>query len=246
MFIMRAEIPSLPKPRDKYVVKAHPNPNDTGKRGRTVYQVFHRANADCGLELICEYSRNYDLLQTFEPFRQGDREFALISQNYSRTAVLDLLSGEIVAEEGSERGDFCPVGFYVPDWWDVHSGSIVPGCERWTGDYEWQKGDFGFVWGCIWGDDSTWKVQHLDLSRIAHGEIVRRERYGYVELETSDYRSPCFEPDLAPPANSTPPQFIKVAQRQGIAEVTFAVPMKFDLQSGEPEDWRRVRVKKME
>lgn len=109
------EIPSLPKPRDKYVVKAHPNPSETGKHGRTVYQVFRRTGATGCLELTCEYSRNYDLLQTFEPFRQGDREFALISQYYSRTAVLDLGTGDIVAEEPAERAGFCPVGFYVPD-----------------------------------------------------------------------------------------------------------------------------------
>jgi hypothetical protein len=54
------------------------------------------------------------------------------------------------------------------------------------GDYEsgWVKypPDHGFVAGCIWGDDSSWKIQHLDLSRVEEGIIERDERFGYVPL----------------------------------------------------------------
>lgn len=41
---------------------------------------------------------------------------------------------------------------------------------------------FGFVAGCVWGDDSSWKVQYLDLSRAAEGFLRRDDRFGYVEL----------------------------------------------------------------
>ena len=41
---------------------------------------------------------------------------------------------------------------------------------------------FGFVAGCIWGDDSSWKIQFLDLSKAAEGKITRDERFGYIEL----------------------------------------------------------------
>jgi hypothetical protein len=41
---------------------------------------------------------------------------------------------------------------------------------------------FGFVAGCIWGDDSSWKLQYLDLSQAAQGTIGREERFGYLEL----------------------------------------------------------------
>lgn len=44
---------------------------------------------------------------------------------------------------------------------------------------------FGFVAGCIWGDDSSWKVQYLDLSRAAEGVLRRDERFGYLELPDS-------------------------------------------------------------
>ena len=41
---------------------------------------------------------------------------------------------------------------------------------------------FGFVAGCIWGDDSSWKLQYLDLSRAAEGVLKRDDRFGYVPL----------------------------------------------------------------
>ncbi|VAW32662.1 hypothetical protein MNBD_CHLOROFLEXI01-1939 [hydrothermal vent metagenome] len=41
---------------------------------------------------------------------------------------------------------------------------------------------FGFVSGCFWGDDSSWKVQVLDLSQAAKGIISREERFGYLPL----------------------------------------------------------------
>ena len=41
---------------------------------------------------------------------------------------------------------------------------------------------FGFVAGCIWGDDSSWKIQFLDLSEADKGMLKREERFGYIEL----------------------------------------------------------------
>lgn len=41
---------------------------------------------------------------------------------------------------------------------------------------------FGFVAGCIWGDDSSWKIQYLDLSQVSDGIIKRDDRFGYIEL----------------------------------------------------------------
>ena len=41
---------------------------------------------------------------------------------------------------------------------------------------------FGFIPGCIWGDDTSWKVELLDLSRAHEGILVREQRFGYIEL----------------------------------------------------------------
>ncbi|HEX5082076.1 MAG TPA: hypothetical protein VFY40_08520 [Blastocatellia bacterium] len=190
------------------------------------------------------------MLHTFEPFRKGDRDFALISHDYIKTSVLDLESGSVIAEEIYESeaqalGGFCPAGFYVPDWWDVNDGSIIPGSEYWNADQEWPNGDFGFVWGCQWGDDSSWKVQYLDLSRIQHGIVRREERFGYLELATFGFENPCFRPD-APIQNSAPPPFIKVSKYKGVTQVSFAVKMMFDLESGESPEWQRLKIANFE
>ncbi|HKH93282.1 MAG TPA: hypothetical protein VKA54_15870 [Gemmatimonadaceae bacterium] len=48
-----------------------------------------------------------------------------------------------------------------------------------------QHHPFGFVAGCVWGDDNSWKVQYLDLSRAAEGILRRDDRFGYIELPDS-------------------------------------------------------------
>jgi hypothetical protein len=227
-------IPPYPKPRDRYVVKGSPKPNAPGTWDSTVVEVFRRADPPGDFEKVCEYERNYSMLQTFEPFRQGGRELALISRNYTRTAVLDLASGSVIAEEIDTPGGggFCPVGFYVPDWWDVYDESVIPGSEYWDADYEWPNGDFGFVWGCHWGDDTSWKVQYLDLSQVQQGVVRREERFGYVELAT--------HPEAQ--VKSAPPHFINLSKTGGVVRVTFAVEMEFDLESGKPKDWQRLGI----
>jgi len=244
------EIPSQPKPRDKYVVKSLSKPNRPGTWDSTIVEVFRRTGSSGDLDKICEYERNYSLLRTFEPFRQGNKEFALISRDYTTTAVLDLESGSVIAEEIDEPGTptgggFCPVGFYVPDWWDVNDGSVIPGSEYWDADHEWPNGDFGFVWGCHWGDDSSWKVQYLDLSRVQQGVVRREERFGYLELATFGFENPSFRPDAAI-QKSAPPPFIRVSRYNGVTQVTFAVEMMFDLESGRPHEWQRLKLTNFE
>jgi len=239
------EVPSRPAPRDKYFVKTSAKRRAPGTWEETFVDVFRRDGSLGEAEGIYRYERNYGMLHTFEPFRQGTRELALISPDYTRTAVLDLISGEVIAEEvGSKGSGFCPVGFYVPDWWDVHNESAIPGAKYWTADAEWPVGDFGFVWGCHWGDDTSWKVQYLDLSRVKQGVITRDDRFGYVELATRGFRSPCIDPEV--PQNGKSPPFILVSKYQGIAKVTFAVEMDFDLASGASEQWQRLRIGNLE
>jgi hypothetical protein len=241
------EIPSKPKPRDRYVIKTSPKPNKPGTWDSTIVQVYRRNFASGVPEWICEYERNYAMLQTFEPFRQGNREFALISRCYTKTSVLDLTSGEVIAEEEDDPpgSGFCPVGFYVPDWWDVNDGSIIPGSRLWNTDDEWPVGDFGFVWGCHWGDDSSWKVQFIDLSQVQQGIISRQERFGYVELATCGFKNPCLTPDSIAIDESEPPYFISLYREGGITNVTFAVEMVFDLNSGKPHNWQRLKSRNL-
>ena len=58
----------------------------------------------------------------------------------------------------------------------------------WGEEQEYESGwikfpqHHGFVAGCVWGDDSSWKIQHLDISQIEDGIIHRDDRFGYVAL----------------------------------------------------------------
>lgn len=133
---------------------------------------------------VGEYKRNYpNLFNTFVPFKQGDKEYALYSKEYTATRVMSLpdcvdLGGEEVASNG-----FCPTDFYVPRIEILH---VVPKDERVEGqDPYWEEvryGQFAFVAGCVWGDDTSYKIQYLDLSRVSEGIIVREEKFGYLEL----------------------------------------------------------------
>jgi hypothetical protein len=228
------DVPALPKPRDRYAVKVAKRSNAPGTWDSSVVEVFRRSGNTSELERVCEYVRNYAMLHTFEPFRQGDRDYALISRQYTRAAVLDLATGAVIAEEEEKNpgSGFCPVGFYVPDWWDVHDGSTIPGSEHWNEDHEWPAGESGFVWGCYWGDDSSWKVQHLDLRRIREGVITREERFGYVALATHSWDPPWKDLTRSIETRSPSPAFIRVSRYRGVSSVGFDVELAFDLTTG--------------
>ncbi len=208
------EFPSKPTPRERYSTREHVVLTGAGHRNTLKIEVLDEAG-----ETVAEYDRNYGaLMQTFEPFRQGDRMFALVSTDYTATSVLDLATGETIAGETPHTHGFCPVGFYVPDWWDINGDTILPGSSRWSSDHEFPKGDFGFVWGCVWGDDSSWKIQVLDLSDIQNGRILRDERFGYVRLASA--------PDVHPK------EFISCSFHDGKCTVKLKTENAFDLATG--------------
>lgn len=122
---------------------------------------------------IGEYERNYSFLNTFWVFECKNELYALYAKNYTATRVLKLIDGLFIdwcGEEVSSYG-FCPIDFFVPTAtnWDKE-------------DCPEEQLDFGFVAGCIWGDDSSWKIQHLDLSEIHNKILTRSEKYGYISL----------------------------------------------------------------
>lgn len=210
------EFPSCPTPRERFTTRV-----ERRKKPGT-WETVHVDVLD-GESIVASYDRNYRMLQTFEPFRQGNRCFALVAPDYTATSVLDLQTGKIIASEEPSPGGFCPVGFYVPDWWDVHDGTVLPGEMKWRPDYEWPNaGDFGFVWGCLWGDDSSWKVQYLDLSEIQQGLVRRAERFGYLRLATR--------------LDVHPKEFIRVWSWEGQRKVEFAVRETYDLANGQQLD----------
>ena len=83
---------------------------------------------------IGEYLRNYSsFYNTFHPFVQNGKEYALYSKDYTATRVMELPSCQDIAGEDRNSFGFCPIDFYVPD--EVEDSE----------DNKRLKGDFGFV-----------------------------------------------------------------------------------------------------
>jgi hypothetical protein len=118
-------------------------------------------------EKVGEYGRNYCSFgkSTFAPFVYKGKEYALYSKDYTATRVMTLPDCKDLCGEESNGHGFCPTEYYVP---------VNP----FTGECP----GFAFLAGCVWGDDSSWKIQFLDLSKLDEGIIKREEKFGYIEL----------------------------------------------------------------
>ena len=85
---------------------------------------------------------------------------------------------------------------------------------------------FGFVAGCIWGDDSSWKIQYLDLSEAEYGVIKREERFGYIAM-----------PDgitLKQAVNME--DYLYDPEEEWAYHITIAIQRRFDLRTGKTVD----------
>jgi hypothetical protein len=159
-----------------------------------------------GHRLIGGYDRNYSAFgeETFEPFELDGKWYALYSKDYTATRVMRLPDCQDIGGEEPDAGGFCPTEFYVPrfrrvvfhwpgkgrsaEYAHFESAAEEPQqtdeerayCYQEYG--EWQSSKIGFVSGCLWGDDSSWKLQVIDLARAAEGKLAREERFGYLEL----------------------------------------------------------------
>jgi hypothetical protein len=117
-----------------------------------------------------EYYRNYcSFYETFHPFIKNGKEYALYSRDYTATRVMSLPDCKGLGGEEPKGDGFCPVGYYVPQPDDDESNLAL-------------DGSFGFISGCVWGDDGSWKIQFLNLSHVEAGIIERSEKFGYVGL----------------------------------------------------------------
>ena len=184
----------------KYVADEQvlPGPNEEFKRANiTISRISSEKKEPVG-----SYQRNYGtFFQTFFPFICNGKELALYSSEYMYTRVMQLPDcRDIGGEDGSNtdyENHFCPVQFYVPFYrkitllrrlgeskiesWLVGEECFDPGYSQdELGPVQYC--DFGFVAGCKWGDDSTMKIQLLDLSRADEGIIKRDQRFGMIHL----------------------------------------------------------------
>lgn len=116
---------------------------------------------------IGEYVRKYSsFYNTFYPFELNGNWYTLYSADYTTTRVMTLPDCKDLCGEERESSGFCPVDFYVP-----------------KSEYgQYKHYPFGFMSGCVWGDDSSWKVRFIDLSKIEEKTLIIDERFGYHEL----------------------------------------------------------------
>lgn len=181
---------------------------------------------------IGEYQRDYPaFFLTFFPFRINDKDLALYSPHYTGTRIMELPSCRDIGGEEPNAFGFCPVEYYVPGYVQCAS-SFTQGrsyrvnqptpeqMKNAVGPLQFYE--FGFVAGCIWGEDSSWKIQYLDLSQADKGILTREEKFGYIEL----------------PANVTLEQAIELVDfghdpdEDYSYEIAIAVRTFFDMRTG--------------
>lgn len=174
--------------REKYTVEAteYRSPEQgAGSWSQLLCKVFLK-NEDGTKTEIGSYIRNYrTLYNTWEPFTQDGKEYALCSPHYTGVSVMVLPSCEIIAKEEVKGDGFCPRMLYVPGPQDDSDDDDRDDDNQltcWDESSMKHLGSFGFVGGCVWGDDSSDKIQFLDLSKISEGIIKRDQRFGYMEL----------------------------------------------------------------
>lgn len=169
-------------------------PIDNGPRAwrSTLVEIFYDHHEKLG-----QYIRNYDsdISRTFRPFKLDDEWYCLYSEEYTATRVgrLGGVFEDWCGEEGSSNG-FCPSEFFVPQYKkdsnSRYSSYLDSGYDS-EEEFFTEEGhtlfDFGFlpyafVSGCVWGDDSSLKLQYIDLSDIKNKKMKREQRFGYWEL----------------------------------------------------------------
>lgn len=152
---------------------------------------------------------------TFEPFQWEGEWFALYSPDYTSTRVMSLPDCRDIGGEEHCPSGFCPVQYHAPRYREITQLKAETGhaSRGWAfndgGETQenLREGEFGpwvtvptaFVAGCQWGDDSTWKLECIDLCLAAQGQIVRTARFGHVELPRAMSLTDAVRLDRHPP-----------------------------------------------
>lgn len=155
--------------------------------------------------------------RTFHPFKHEGVWYTLYSESYTKLQVARLQNdqGEPTFEpwcedSGGTHPGFCPTEVYIPQvkehlrsyrmgdeeveyWqaiWDAQSEYNEPEEEGEPPPKETKLSfaSFGFLCGCYWGDDSSWKIRFIDLSQV-HNKVMKiSERWGYCPLPAKPLR----------------------------------------------------------
>lgn len=134
------------------------------KSGRFFVELVNSHTGD----IIHSYYRTYPcLFRTIDAFRYKNSDYIIFSDFTTALKIISVASKEII--EVSTSG-FCPTEVFVPSQEDI--------THRITGG---QYLPFMLVAGCLWGDDSSWKIQYLSLEDLSR-PLKLEEKFGYLEL----------------------------------------------------------------
>lgn len=174
-----------------------------------------------GETMIGEYIRNYSSHSenTFYPFMQDGQWYALYSAEYTALRCMKLHENTIEDWGGdlAKSTGFCPVEVYVPKYNTIADSYLLNGEKQifdyYTVDTDSKADaefiaetrlpgymgttycDFGFIAGCVWGDDSSWKIQFVNLKDIANTPMEISEKFGYWEMPKSMKLRDCLDMD---------------------------------------------------
>lgn len=180
---------------NRYYAKATEKPNKPGEWNSQTIEIFDASDLKLG-----SFERNYHSygVETFVPFELNGKQYALYSESYSEMAVMSLPSCLPIPLDMESRKNLhgmCVAEAYIPTYKNnpsfKFSSSNKDGTEtkydvqvyyseinlketeneEETKDLPLLYHDFGFVAGCYWGDDTSWKINILDLSRIEEGKL---------------------------------------------------------------------------
>ena len=123
-----------------------------------------------GDTLVFEFTRQYPgfALETTRIFSLGGQDILVYSENYETLNFFNLTKREAIAlddESKKQIHGFCPTEILVPKFAIEDDIYICDGGI--TGEFH----DFAFVSGCVWGDDSSWKLNILDMRNLLTGEV---------------------------------------------------------------------------
>jgi hypothetical protein len=55
--------------------------------------------------------------------------------------------------------------------------------------------NFGFICGCVWGDDRSWKIRYVDLSQVSDKILTISDKFGYFEMPQNLNLKECIDMD---------------------------------------------------
>lgn len=186
-----------------FTIQVKPVTNKPGQWDSNVVTVYQKLSEDAVPVSVGSYRRDYHsyVEQTFCPFSTGDGTwYALYSHDYNTLSLARLTGG--FTHLHSLDDQFCPVEIGVPfiyevknvdgEWRTEEVGWDAKEMQRQLdkfsglsceGNHRIRHADFGFYSGCVWGDDSSWKLRFVDLRQVAEGKIVFDDKpLGYFPM----------------------------------------------------------------